>query len=164
MKLSGGEKYIISMLCDLYKHLGIKDSNYDPELIQDALSFGHTWALENVNEGDDEEETVNETDDILTMWKMLEFVYASLPSDAQNKIGSLQFDGFDANNERHYFIADFLINRMDRYCNFKDRYINSHMSRIDYYREMKIRFDIECKKVIDSSKLSEEQIITILGR
>ena len=44
MKLSDGEKLILVMLADIYKHLRIKGA-VDPDLVHDAMYGGHAWGL-----------------------------------------------------------------------------------------------------------------------
>ncbi|PXX67648.1 hypothetical protein SAMN05660489_03106 [Pseudomonas sp. LAMO17WK12:I10] len=44
MNPSATEKLILQMLCDVHKHLGIKDS-YDPDLISRAVGSDDYWVL-----------------------------------------------------------------------------------------------------------------------
>jgi hypothetical protein len=44
MKLSDGEKLILMVLADMYKHLEIK-GEFDPDFISATISGGHLWGL-----------------------------------------------------------------------------------------------------------------------
>src|SRR5258708_35457786 len=50
IKLGDGEKLILLMLCDLFKSLKPK-SHTDPELIEQAIYWGHSWRLSSTYSG-----------------------------------------------------------------------------------------------------------------
>jgi uncharacterized protein len=109
MKLSDGEKLILMVLADMYKHLEIK-GEFDPDFISATISGGHLWGLRwkythipfETSENPPE---VSETVDILDMWSFLEESYGKLsPADNQKvekeaNRTSVRLFGFDANNE-----------------------------------------------------------------
>jgi len=146
MKLSDGEKLILMVLADMYKHLEIK-GEFDPDFISATISGGHLWGLRwkythipfETSENPPE---VSETVDILDMWSFLEESYGKLsPADNQKvekeaNRTSVRLFGFDANNEDHYFIARYLIEQLGRYPSFRGRDLNSPSPRIDGYRRM----------------------------
>ncbi len=130
MKLSDGEKLILVMLSELYKNQKI-NGEVDPDLVLQSVCDGHTWGLRDKYHGifdatEDDPAVVTETNDILYMWRTLERSYANL-SDAEKKrvedvaLLGVKFEGFDANHEPHYGVARYLIDRLDKYSEFKGR-------------------------------------------
>ena len=116
--MKDSEKLTISLLCDLYKALKIKDpiDGINPEFIRSAIHGGHFWALSWQYPGlfqnhYDDEETVKEVCDILEMFYRLEKAYEGLsPKDKEfikananiRNVEDVKFQGFDGNNEKHY--------------------------------------------------------------
>src|SRR6266436_4518464 len=146
MNLSDGEKLVLMVLADMYKHLEIK-GEFDPDFISTTISGGHLWAFRSKYthipfEPSENPPEVSETVDILDMWSSLEESYGKLsPADNQKvekeaNRTSVRLFGFDANKEDHYFIARYLIEQLDRYPSFKGRDLNSPRPRIDGYRRM----------------------------
>lgn len=149
LKLSDGEKLITSMLCELYKHHEIK-GNIDPFFTEEALLGGHYWGLEWKYTGlfhghEDNSVTVDEVVDILDMWSFLEESYTRLSKKDKGRVEKeagpfgkhVVFPGFDGNNEtEHLLIAKFLINKLDRFSEFKGRQLNSHAPCLNEYRHM----------------------------
>ena len=88
------------------------------------------------------EKAVEETKDILDLWKVVECAYRDLSPDGKESLvnmfrpGGISFQGFDANNEPHYFIAKFLIEEMGLWQFFAGRELNSHSPSIDAHRRM----------------------------
>lgn len=149
MKLSEGERLITLMLCDLFKHLKV-ESDIDPDFVTDAIHGGHLWALEweytGIFHGDDTKEPeLEETGEILAMWSVLEHAYSKLDEAGRTEFkeavgewpSEVKFCGFDGNNESRYMsIARFMIDKMDRFVEFKGRYLNAHMPTLDMHRRM----------------------------
>lgn len=172
MTLSDGEKIIIFMLRDIYKHLGI-NGEIDPDFITSAISSGNLWALRwelsGILEANPcDEKIVMETCDILDMWRILERNYSELVDDEKSFVdskafgGKPDFQGFDANNEDHFGVAQFLVEKMNRYENFKNRALNSHSPSIDSHRRMLIAY----KAIRSDSQfksLKSDEIIQILN-
>ena len=145
--ISVGEKLIIMMLSELYDHLDIKGA-IDPDFIKKVIHRGHHWALDyeypgifhdEVHNPEDVEETVQ----ILEMWRFVGDGYKALSQEDKAKVkkktGSkdedFTFPGFDGNNDRHYYIADFLINELDRFTEIVP--IDSHTAAsLGLYRRM----------------------------
>ena len=140
LKFSAGEKMIMSILCDVHKHLKIKDG-IDPDFVESTLYGGHSWGLKWKYSGifhghEDSEKIVSEVGNILTMWSLIESVYAKLSPKDKAKIEKeaapfgkdVYFWGFDGNNEsEHLGVARFMINDLERFSEFKERDLNSHM-------------------------------------
>ena len=144
-----GEKLIISMLCELYKHLKI-DGDLDPLFVEEALHSGHYWALRWQYPGlfdreADSIETVHEVVDVLSMWRSLEQAYAGLSEKDKDRVkqeaepfgDDVVFRGFDGNEETEYLIiARFMIDKLKQFTHFGGRDLNSHMLSIERHRRM----------------------------
>jgi uncharacterized protein len=146
--ISDGEKLIVAMLADVHKSLKVK-GEIDPDFVMDAIYGGHFWALAwqygELCRGDrDSQQLLFEVCDILDMWSSIERAYEQLSAADKTQLEKdaapfgehVRFSGFDGNYQgKHLSIAQFLIERMNRYSKFKDRNLNSTAS-IDGYRRM----------------------------
>jgi uncharacterized protein YfbU (UPF0304 family) len=169
-----GEKLILSMLCDVSRHLKIKDGA-DPDFVASALYGGHNWALKWELQGifhghEDSERAVSEAVDILDMWSFIESAYAKLSKKDQERIRveaepfgkHVTFPGFDGNNEtEHLGIARFLIEKMGRFTIFKGRELNSHAPLLGAYRRMVAAFD-PMRPGLVGRELNADEIIKLL--
>jgi len=147
--LSDGEKLIATMLCQLFKHLKVK-SEIDPEFLEAVIEGGHYWALgwkcQGIFHQDEDADTiVSEVVDILAMWSFLERGFEALTKNDKDRIAAeakpfgeqVIFAGFGGNFEaEHLSIAKFLINRLDRFTEFKGRTLDAHLPMLDAYRRM----------------------------
>jgi hypothetical protein len=110
MKLSDGEKLIILMLADMYKHLKIK-GEFDPAFIQHTILYDHLWGLDWKYSGIpfEKEQTphqVTEVVNALDMWWFIEQSYAQLSKADKDRVKKdadpfgthVKFEGFDGNN------------------------------------------------------------------
>ena len=176
LKFSDGEKLITSMLCELYKHHKI-DGNIDPSFVEEVFHGGHYWGLEWRFPGifygqEDSEATVHEVANILEAWWFLEQSYANLSKRDKDRVKKeaepfgkrVVFPGFDGNKEtEHLHIAKFLINKLDRFVEFKGRDLNSHVPLIDRYRLMVRAFESMRPNLGGGNWLSAGAIIMILN-
>lgn len=134
-------RMLLLMVRDLYKHLGLRSPEIDPDLVADMIWEGNFWAgpvaLPGVfgpNSAKDPT-LVSYVVDVLDMWLFLERAHANL-TDAEKVMvdGSaavenypLQFPGFDGNNESdERSIALFFINKLSRFPSYAGRELNSH--------------------------------------
>jgi uncharacterized protein YfbU (UPF0304 family) len=172
MNLSDGEKLVLMVLADMYKHLEIK-GEFDPDFISTTISGGHLWGFRWKYthipfEPSENPPEVSETVDILDMWSSLEESYGKLsPADNQKvekeaNRTSVRLFGFDANKEDHYFIARYLIEQLDRYPSFRGRDLNSPSPRIDGYRRMYRVFEAIRPTLVDRS-LNADEIVKVLN-
>ena len=175
IQISDGEKLIITMLCDLYRGLGVKNEEIDPDFILSVLVGGHYWALAWEHKSvfhshQDREQVVSEVVNILDMWSFLESGYDQLSDEQKEQIveemgvpgKNIRFPGFDGNNESDYFIvARFLVYEMNRFQSFKGRELNSHSRCLNGYRRMFMAFEPMRSKLIGGD-LNVSQITTIL--
>ncbi len=178
MQLSSSEKLILIMLSEIYQKLDIDpNQGIDPEFVQEAIYTNNTWGLNWKYQGifdgsaDSTPPEVNEVVDYLDMWTFVESAIGELTADQllrlEEKTGlksdAIKFNGFDGNNESRYFgIANFLIQKLDRFTNFKDRYLNSHMQVIGGYRRMHLAFE-PMRRMLVGQSLSLEQLVEILN-
>jgi uncharacterized protein len=178
MKLSDGEKLIILMLSELYEKLGV-EGEVEPEFIKSAIFSDQLWGLKWKYSGipfeeSEDPEIVKEVVDILDMWSLIERAYSQL-SEAQKKELEIaaepfgkdpMFNGFDGNNETEYMgTANFLVNELERFVEFKGRSFNSHSPSIDtHHRMLKVFKDIRKKlayepmSVDDLTKILKEKV------
>ena len=176
-RLSDGEKLIVLMLCDLYKHLKV-EGEFDPDIITDAIVGGHYWGIRWEYGGlldarADSRQVLDEVNDILDMWLFIERAYGELPQEDKSRIetevGLLgehpSFQGFDGNNEiEHLGVAYFLIKKLGRFKSFKERGddLNSHVPVVDRYRRM-LEFFLPMRPQLANRELTTTEIITLLN-
>ncbi|HLX83776.1 MAG TPA: YfbU family protein [Terriglobales bacterium] len=175
MQLSQGEKLILLMLCEIQEHLKVKGDT-DTELVKDAIISGNLWGLEwglpGVFHGSETPDNiVSETVKILAMWQRLEQSFNGLsPQDkgwlaSNSALGSdVRFHGFDGNDqtEVQYISAGrFLVERLKRFDEFKERDFNAHMPTLDAYRRMLAVFDPILHRVLNKD-FSAAQIAKVL--
>ena len=171
MELSNGEKLILMMLADIYKHLEIQ-GDIDPDFVTEVVTSGHTWALEWQYPGifeatETPTAVVDETADILEMWDNLQYSYDHL-SDADKAqvttkapYGNVTFRGFDGNNESEYLgVARLLTNRLERFTRYAGRDLNSHNRSLETYRRMWSAYE---PLRSHANTLTAMEIITILN-
>ena len=175
VRLSDGEKMIISMLCDLFRRQNLKDGELDYEFINSALTGGHYWGLARKYYGifhghQDNIQIVSEVSNILDMWAILESVYERLTNEQKEQIvaelGSagkdVHFPGFDGNYEGEYLgIAGFFVDSLKLFQTFKNRDLNSHIPLLDQYRKMLEVFE-GIRSSLRYGELSASHIIEIL--
>ena len=102
------------------------------------------------------------------MWSFIHFSYENLNTEEKeyikNKCPYIKekpvFIGFDGNRESIYLsIADFLINKMERFVELKRKSLNSHMPMLSKYRIMLNIFspiqDRLCGETLSKEQLGE---------
>ena len=174
LTLRDGEKLILIMLCEIYKHLKIR-GDIDPAFVAEAIHGGHYWGLKWKYDGvfgghEDSEQVVSEVVDVLDMWSFLERGYDKLSQKDKARVEkeaepfgkNVRFPGFDGNNEgEHMGIAHFLINELERFASFKGRDLNSHWPSIETYRRM-LRVFGPTRRTLTGRQLGASEIIEIL--
>ena len=149
MKLSDGEKLILAMLADIYKHLRIKGA-VDPDLVREAMYGGHAWGLrleypDILGATETEPSVVRETIEILDMWHHIEADWAKLSkSDRKLVAAEVQrigkeprFLGFDGNNESdHLSVAHFVIEQLGMFQSLKGRDLDCHAPSLNEHQRM----------------------------
>jgi uncharacterized protein YfbU (UPF0304 family) len=173
--LSDGEKLTLIMLSQLFKHLEV-ESEIDPDFVEAAIDGGHYWGLEWQYPGvfhghEDNRAVVSEVADVLEMWWALETGFARLSKKDKDRVAKeaspfgkhVVFDGFGGNFEsEHLGVARFLINKLDRFSDFKGRDLNAHLPMIDTYRRMLSVF-MPIRRTLTGGSLDANQIIEIIN-
>ncbi|MEX3961648.1 YfbU family protein [Paraburkholderia sp. EG286B] len=175
--MSNAEKLITIMLCEIQEHLKM-NGEVDAAFVKDAILDDHLWGIEWQYPGlfgdGGREPTPPEVSfvaDVLDMWTFVERGYANLAAGGKARVDAEaapfappRFEGFDGNNETEYMsIARFLVEKLDRFTNFKGRAFNSHMPSIGRHRQMLEIFD-GIRADLGPADLSADQLISILTR
>ena len=171
--LTAGDKLNFMLLRDIAKHLKVPTET-DVDLMAEVIYGGHYWAPAWEMQGlfhnhADRPADVSLVVSVLDMWSFLEERVEKLePSDlekvkAANYGHVPKFAGFDGNNESELMsIAHFLVEKMNRFSNFKGRDFNSHSPSIARQRRMVAAFE-PIRATFDLGRqLSASQIIEIL--
>lgn len=174
VSFSDGEKMLMIMMRDIYKHLNIERGEVDPDFVGDVIWGGHTWAPKWEMQGlyhdhEDSPRDVRLVVDVLDMWTFIERGYSKLSEKEKKQIEKetdmkfVEFLGFDGNNESSLMcIAQFLVEKMGRFQSFKDRSLNSHYPSIDRYTEMLNVFG-RMRASLVGRELNKDQLIEILN-
>ncbi len=114
MKLSDGEKLILVMLSEIYKKLDIQ-GEIDHKLVLTSIFNNKAWGLKweyggLFNSPEDNSPVVQETCDILDMYRWIRAGYARLSDAEKARVKKetthwaefVEFKGFDANNDEHF--------------------------------------------------------------
>lgn len=136
------------MLSELYDSVGVK-GEIDPDFIRSAIFDNEEWSIPWKYPGipfseQSTPDIVKEVLDILEMWSTIEYSYEQLTGKEKTVLeekakpfGKPKFEGFDGNNEsEHMGTASFLVNKLDRFDEFKGRNFNSHSRSLNNYRRM----------------------------
>ena len=173
--LRDGEKLMLIMLRDLYKHHKIQ-GDIDPDFVAETINSGHHWGLGwrypgifDVSESNPN--LVAEVVDILDMWHHIETGYENLSDQDKAEVSQeaapfgqhVVFPGFDGNFETdHMSIAEYLVKFLGRFPRFKDRKMNSHLPTLDAYRRMLQAFQPMQCFLTAGSELFVSQIVELL--
>jgi uncharacterized protein YfbU (UPF0304 family) len=174
VKLSDGEKLILVMLSEIYKHHEI-DGEIDPDLVLTSIFNDKAWGLKweyggLFNNPEDNPPVVEETCEILNMYRLLTSSFNKLSAAEQARVKTeaapfsdyVEFRGFDANNDEHFGVVSYLVKDLERYDELKGKYLNSHSSgTIATYRRMLKVFEPMASSYPHDG-LSADQIIKVL--
>lgn len=174
MKISDGEKLILLMLSEIYDKLELK-GEVEPDFIRSAIFSDNIWSIpwKYVGipfESQDTPLIVKEVLEVLDMWSFIERSYnllseenkAFVKREAQPFGDNPKFPGFDGNNETdHMGAVSFLVNDLDRFSEFKGRYLNSHCPSIDGYQRM-LSIYKPIMKSNSYNSLGPEELVKIL--
>lgn len=174
--LTDGEKLTTWLLTEILKHQKGYPDQKMVDLLQDAISGGHHWAIRWKLSGVlhnhvDSPISLRETIDFMDMWS---FIEEALESLSTADLGSLTsaigphyqktFTGFCGNTENeHIGIARFLVENMERFSRFEGRDFNAHFPTLDRYRRMFSIFDTIRPKLI-GRRLSVDELVKVLGQ
>ena len=129
MQPTATERLIVEMLCEIYKKLEITDS-YDPDIIARAMGSQDYWVLNwkyDIRDGEGENPPhVKLVLDTLDMYQFLQDAYDQFDAEQREVVaavgigGTLEFPGFDGNNETDYSrAARYLVNDLDRFARLR---------------------------------------------
>jgi uncharacterized protein YfbU (UPF0304 family) len=166
-ELSDGHRLVIAMLNGLYKHhnLGQPNSCFgedDMDFIMRAINDEQIWALRWKYRGllynsENKSRIVEEVCDILRMWDAIERTCEDFSDEKE-----CTFPGFDANEKGgHYFVAEFMIEKLELFERFQGRRLNCHCPVIEGYRRMLEVFK-PISLTIGRDGMSAEQVEKIL--
>lgn len=176
MKVTDGEKIILLMLSELYDALKVQ-GEIEPDFIRSAIFSDKMWSIPWKYSGipfehQDTPEIVKEVLDILDLWSFIEHSYRELPENDKLSLEKQaktfgkdpKFSGFDGNSETDYMgTASFVVNKLDRFEEFKGRYFNSHCPMVDAYRRMLSAFNDIRENESFGRPLNAEQLAKILN-
>lgn len=174
MKLSDGEKLILVMLSEIYKHHEIQ-GEINPDLVLASIFSDKAWGLKweygaLFNSQEEKSSEVQETCDILDMYRLLTPSYEKLSDAEKQRIqaestpfdDNVKFQGFDGNNDPHYGITTYLVGQLKRYTEVPLG-LNSHTSStLGQYRRMLAAFKPMIAESYPREGLTADQIIKIL--
>lgn len=176
VSFTDGEKLIVIMLRDLYKHLKLSRGEIDPDFVAEVIWGGHYWApkwdMDGLfHDGEDKASDVRFVVNVLNMWTFIERAYEKLSKKEKDRLEKEadpfgkdpKFYGFDGNNESSLMsIATFFVEKMGRWTNFKGREMNSHMPTVHTYARMYEKF-APMYKTIAGRNLSVDELIELLA-
>jgi len=158
-KLTKVERLI---LLNQYKILSKLDSDADfyesnIEILESGYEYDYDSLFGAIDEDPVPVETCRETIEILNMFRRFDHLLYNITDEQKTEMGDdikkLKFQGFDANNDKHYFYTKFMINKQGKWDELHDKYLNSHNSyTIELYRKMLAEYK--------SSKISGIQEVT----
>ncbi|CAN7350711.1 YfbU family protein [Rhizobium sp. LjRoot258] len=149
----------------------------DVDLIEQAIYGGHFWALDWEMTGIlhnhvDDPKRVSLVVDVMDMWNFIERACKNFGAAEKKRlvdeVGSWaenpKFAGFDGNNEGEYMgIAQFLVQKLNRFEAFKGRSMNSHSPTVVRYGKMAALFD-NIRAGLIGRELSVDEVIRLLKR
>ena len=172
---TSGEKVIILMLCELFRHLKVDDHALNLKLIEEAALGGHYWALEwelsHIFGKGISGNVAEEVGQILDMWRVIGYSYQGLSAedrdDLEKNAGvtkhSSEFDGFDLNTEvEHYSVARVIFEVLGRFSDLKEREFNSHRPTLERHRAMLTAYRAMNETRELSKPLTREQVRELL--
>jgi uncharacterized protein YfbU (UPF0304 family) len=115
-----------------------KEHLLNAEVFENGYSGLYEEVLDNISE-EIPREVCDETTSILVMFKHIQQVVHGLDKSERLKLNldRIRFDGFDADNDDHYYFAKFMIRKKHFYEHFSHLKMNSHsQASLLRYRKM----------------------------
>ncbi len=110
----------------------------DAEVFESGFTGLYQESLQRIGE-EVTPEICKETHEILGMYRMIDGAIGGLSPEIRETLDlkKIKFQGFDANNDRHYHFMTFMIDKQGKYQEHNSNYINSHNAlTIHMYRNM----------------------------
>ncbi len=133
-----------AMLANQNRILAVLDANNSEdyllkaEIAENGYEGLYEKLFDNLSEGISEE-VCEETHNILTMYRVINNFIATLTPEQQQtlNLGRIEFEGFDANNDKHYFFMKFIVEKADMYDEYQNENLNSHsIASLRKYKRM----------------------------
>lgn len=104
-----------------------KDYEKKAEIIENGYT-GEYSEVFNVHSEEVSAEICYETNEILNMYRRINNAIATLTEDEKINLDleKIKFEGFDANNDSHYYYAKYMIENLDKWQEHKEMHLNSH--------------------------------------
>ncbi|KAB7661743.1 YfbU family protein [Plesiomonas shigelloides] len=171
MKFSQADKLQIMMLCEIYRHLGIKDS-FNPDLIEEIILSDNYWALEweyLLASGERIPDDVQLVTDIIKMYDSLKFCYESMSSNEKNDVlyaipdfsprHYLEFHGFHPESEKRFFNITQMLKEM-QCCNHMTMTLSSAQPMLDEYKALLHTYKLEREN--NDNTVTKKSLIKVL--
>jgi len=130
----------------------------------EILEKGYTGLYQKVFNTLYEEVPISVYDEVVNILNMYNRINESirLLDDSDKNLldlGSLEFEGFDANSGMHYYMMSYLVDRMDEHLEYKGKVLKSHdnTSLVKYNKMLSVQheFDILKKEKYSTSDLQK---------
>jgi len=170
------ERLLIGMMSEIMKNTSAtRNPEYDVDFIMGSIYGGHFWALEWELDGLFHDSVVSHSNvtevvDTLDMWAFIELAFARLTEADRERIEieapyrQVSFVGYDGNYEtEHMTIVRHLVEKMNRYQQFKGREFNSHTRKRPYYCNMLQKFHPMRTALGPGRTLSVDELIELLS-
>lgn len=163
LNITDGEKIIIGLLCDLKD--GKDQSGLDTDKVREAI-YGRPWVLPLENNWLFPDHPlppeIREIFDVLDMWSIIERHAKNVDSAeferlTGRKLSNFKFTGYDGNHESQCGDAQYIVEKLGRFEEFKGRAFNSHATRAPQYAAMFKRFD-ELRPATGDRNLTVEEL------
>ena len=141
MELTKTERAIIANQNRILSYLDNANSEsylHKAEIAERGYEGLYDELFKNIYEGISKE-VCDETHDILTMYRGINNFISSLTNEQKDALdlAKIRFEGFDANNNDHYYFMKFIVEKADLYEEYKDAYLNSHsIASLRKYKRM----------------------------
>jgi uncharacterized protein YfbU (UPF0304 family) len=167
MKLSDGERLILLMLGDLYKHLKVQ-GEIDGDFVQNTILSDQLWGLhheyQNLLPGHtDYPEEVSEVFDIFDMYRLLDRHYGYLSPEDKKAIDphDIKFPGFDSHDTGpHTGIARYIVEELELWPEFKAN-ATGGVHTLDRFQRM-LRVFLPIRNELGSGNMTVEQIKSVV--
>jgi hypothetical protein len=155
------------MLINQFKLLSFVEDEYQQEHLTrsiEILEKGYTGLYPKVFDRLYEEVPIsvyNDVESILAMYKRINESVRHLPISEQEllNLASLEFEGFDDNNEMYYHMMSYLVDRMDEHHDYRGRNLRSHnpLSMVKYNKMLSVynRLQLEADSHYSTNDLQE---------
>lgn len=140
-KLSNYERLMVLIAASKEKE------NYwvDVDLVADLVAYNNEWALNWEYDWFDPEPHPKDSvvEETVSIFKMLLHAKRSADHLGQPALFErLQFEGFDGNNDEHYWVAQVLVEKLKRFDDVPKASHNSHSAgSIQRMRDMLVRYE-----------------------